>query len=205
MEPWEVQYAALFLLALLSWAAVTSYCGTYHSHRTEGLPFIARVLMRTLALWALMTVAGVFILKIPNVSRQFTLYLSDRLGHFNRVTAVRDDRDCCADCGRFGYNWRTAVILGDRAASEKFARLLTTAYPMGYRVLIRPLRWWRLDSSNGAFSSSQIDDVFIVGSGQTTQNSITGLEDIPSYVKTGQRCPHHTDIVGYKPFSPVSQ
>lgn len=181
---WEVQYAALFLLALLSWAAVTSYCGTYQSHRTEGLPFIARVLMRTLALWALMTVAGVFILKIPSVSRQFTLYFLIASGlliasrQFATIVMARRLR-------RFGYNWRTAVILGSRAASERFAQLLTTAYPMGYRVLIRPLDD-AVSVLNGAVSSSQIDDVFIVGSGQTAPNSMTGLEDIPRMLKQGK-------------------
>ena len=34
--------------------------------------------------------------------------------------------------------------------------------------------------------SSQIDDVFIVGSGQTAPNSITGLEDIPRMLKQGK-------------------
>ena len=183
--PWEVQYAALFLLALLSWAAVTSYCGTYHSHRTERLPFAARAVMRTWALWALMTVAGLFTLKMPNVSRQFTAYLLITSGIFivsrqcATIVFLRRVR-------RFGYNWRTAVIVGDQAASEKFARLLTTVYPMGYRVVVRPPSGG-VDSLSGTFpSSSQIDDVFIVGTGHATHNNVTGLEDIPRMLKQGK-------------------
>jgi exopolysaccharide production protein ExoY len=183
--PLELKYKALLLLALLSWAAVTSYCGTYHSHRTERLPFAAQALMRTLILWALMTVAGVFALKMPNVSRQFTAYLLIASGIFiasrqlATIVFVRRLR-------RFGYNWRTAVILGDHAAAEKFAQLLTTAYPMGYRVVVRPISG-DVDSLNGAFpSSSQIDDVFIVGTGHATHNNVTGLEDIPRLLKQGK-------------------
>ena len=184
-RPWEVQYAALFLVSLLSWAAVTSYCGTYHSHRTERLPFAARALMRTLVLWALMTVAGVFILKIPNVSRQFTAYLLIGSGIFiasrQFVTIVFLRR-----LRRFGYNWRTAVILGDQAASEKFAQLLTTAYPMGYRVMVRPVSGG-VDSLNGAFPyAPQIDDVFIVGTGHAAHNNTMGLENIPRMLKQGK-------------------
>ena len=183
--PLELKYKALLLLALLSWAAVTSYCGTYHSHRTERLPFAAQALMRTLILWALMTVAGVFALKMPNVSRQFTAYLLIASGIFiasrqlATIVFLRRLR-------RFGYNWRTAVILGDHAAAEKFAQLLTTAYPMGYRVVVRPISG-DVDSLNGAFpSSSQIDDVFIVGTGHATHNNVTGLEDIPRLLKQGK-------------------
>ncbi len=184
-RPWEVQYSALLLLALLSWTAVTSYCGTYHSHRTERLPFAARALMRTLILWALMTVGGVFALKMPNVSRQFTAYLLIASGgfiaprQFATIVFLRRLR-------RFGYNWRTAVILGDHNASEKFTQLLTTAYPMGYRVVVRPISG-DVDSLNGAFPSSpQIDDVFIVGTGHATHDSVRGLEDIPRMLKQGK-------------------
>lgn len=183
--PWEVQYAALFLIALLSWTAVTSYCGTYHSRRTERLPFTARALMRTLVLWALMTVAGAFILKIPNVSRQFTAYLlvaSAILITSRQLATIVIARRL----RRFGYNWRTAVILGDHAASEKFAQLLTSAHPMGYRVLVKS-QSGSVASLNGALSSApQIDDVFIVGTGHATQNDLAGLEDIPRMLKQGK-------------------
>ena len=184
-RPWEVQYAVLFLLALLSWAAVTTYCGTYHSHRTESLPFAARVLIRTLVLWALMTAGGVFILKIPNVSRQFTAYLLIISGIFitsrqlATIVFLRRLR-------RFGYNWRTAVILGDQASSERFAQLLTTAYPMGYRVAVRHLSG-SVGSLNGTLSlPSQIDDVFIVGTGLATPGNTAGLKDIPRMLKQGK-------------------
>lgn len=183
--PWEVQYAALFLLALLSWAAVTSYCGTYHSHRTERLSFAARALMRTLALWVLMTVAGLFILKMSNVSRQFTAYLLITSGilivsrQWMTIVLLRRVR-------RFGYNWRTAVIVGEKAASEKFARLLTTVYPTGYRVMVGAPSAC-VDGVNGAFlSTSQVDDVFIVGTGQATYNNAAGLENIPRMLRQGK-------------------
>jgi exopolysaccharide biosynthesis polyprenyl glycosylphosphotransferase len=41
---------------------------------------------------------------------------------------------------RFGYNWRTAVVIGEKASCEQFAKLLTKTYPMGYRVIRIPLR-----------------------------------------------------------------
>jgi exopolysaccharide production protein ExoY len=182
--PWEVQYAALFLIALLSWAGVTAYCGIYHSRRTERLSFIARALMRTLVLWALMTVAGAFILKIPNVSRQFTLYLLIASGvlissrQFATIIVLRRLR-------RFGYNWRTAVILGDKVAAERFAGLLTTAYPMGYRVAVKPPTDL-VDSSNAVAVSPHVDDVFIVGAGHGASNNNSELENITSMLKQGK-------------------
>src|SRR5260370_8894668 len=57
---------------------------------------------------------------------------------------------------------------------------------MGYRVAVRPLSGGVV-SLNGAFpSSSQIDDVFIVGSGHATHNNVTGLENIPRMLKQGK-------------------
>ena len=89
--PWEGQYSALLLLALLSWVAVTSYSETYHSHRTESLPFATRALTRTFILWVLLTVAGVFLLKLANVSRQFAGYFLCTSGSLYLGATIVDD------------------------------------------------------------------------------------------------------------------
>jgi exopolysaccharide production protein ExoY len=161
--PWEGQYSALLLLALLSWVTVTSYSETYHSRRTESLPFASRTLARSFILWVLLTVAGVFIFKLANVSRQFTVYFLCTSSIFvwmrQLATMIFLRR-----LRRFGYNWRKAVIVGDRSSCERFAQQLTTTYPMGYNVIVRAVNDDSKDTQDSAFASpGAIDDVFIVG------------------------------------------
>lgn len=161
--PWEGQYSALLLLALLSWVTVTSYSQTYHSHRTESLPFATKSLVQSFILWVLLTVAGIFLFKLANVSRQFTGYFLctssiliwiRQLGTMIFLRRLR----------RFGYNWRKAVILGDQSSCERFAQQLTNIYPMGYNVILKPLNKDLNYTEDSALSSTRnIDDVFIVG------------------------------------------
>jgi len=183
---WEAQYSALFLLALLSWTAVTSYSSIYHSHRTESLSFAVRTMVRTSILWVLMTVAGVFLFKLANVSRQFTGYFliaSSILILFRRLTTMVFSRRL----RRFGYNWRTAIILGAQASCEKFAQMLTAAYPMGYRVLVKPLS---NDVKNGWDSTlplvAHADDVFIVGTDYATLSEGSGSDAVAGLLKQGK-------------------
>jgi exopolysaccharide production protein ExoY len=159
---WEAQYSALFLLSLLSWIAATEYLGTYHFHRTESLAFAARAMTRTQVVWALMTVAGLFAFKLRTVSRQFTIYFlfaSAVLILLRQLTMMVFMRRL----RRFGYNWRTAVILGAQPSCERFARLLTATYPMGYRVLTRPLNGLDHASHVALASAAYADEVFIIG------------------------------------------
>ena len=69
---------------------------------------------------------------------------------------------------RFGYNWRKAVIVGNQSSCERFAKQLTTTYPMGYNVFVRPLSDDFQESTSSGFpSTGNIDDVFIVGTDYT--------------------------------------
>jgi exopolysaccharide production protein ExoY len=183
---WEAQYSALFLLALLSWVAVTSYSGTYHSYRTESLPFAVRTMTRTFSLWVLMTVAGISLFKLANVSRQFTAYFLVASSLFMLVRQLAT-MVFMRRLRRFGYNWRTAIILGAQTSCEKFAQLLTATYPMGYRVLVKPLS----DDVNNRWDGAlpllaHVDDVFIVGTDYAASSGRTGPEAVAGLLKQGK-------------------
>jgi exopolysaccharide production protein ExoY len=183
---WAAQYSALFLSALLAWVAATAYSGTYHSHRTESLGFVVRTMMRTFFLWALMTAAGISLFKLANVSRQFTAYFliaSSTLMLVRQLATIVFLRRL----RRFGYNWRTAVILGAQASCEQFAELLTATYPMGYRVLVRPLSSdLETQRDVAAPLSPQVDDIFIVGTDYAASNKHTGPEAVAGLLKQGK-------------------
>lgn len=183
--PWEAQYSTLFLLGLLSWIAATSYFGTYHSHRTESLAFAARAITRTLVVWVLMTVAGVFVFKLTNVSRQFTTYflLASGVLILSRqlIMMVFMRR-----LHRFGYNWRTAVILGGQTSCDRFAQLLTATYPMGYRVLIKPLNYVNRSTALTLASIANADDVFIVGADYATAGDDPAFDAVARMLRQGK-------------------
>ena len=168
----QSQYSALLILAILSWLTLTAYTETYQSHRTERLNFLIRKLTQTLLLWSLVTVAAVFALKFEYLSRQFTVYFiagSMVLIFFRQVGTVLVLRSL----RRSAHKWRTAVVIGDdEATCGHFARLLTTAHPMGYqRVDVQPGK--RAGGCNGnraepgfdckCASLKEVDDVYVIG------------------------------------------
>jgi len=184
--PWEARYSALFLLALLSWATVTSYFPTYHSHRKESLSFAIHALIRTFVVWALMTIAGVFVLKLENVSRQFTAYFLTASGililarHLSTMVFMRRLR-------RFGYNWRTAVLVGAEASCERFAQLLTSTYPIGYRLIIKPLSCNSKPAAHGVLPPiTNADDIFIVGTDYATLSEDLALDAVAGLLRQGK-------------------
>ena len=138
-EPqWRLEYSTLLLLAVLCWLTVSTYTEIYASHRAERLDFAANKLLRTLLIWAIMTMGGVFFLKLRDVSRQFTLYLivgSGVLMSLRQLIEMMIQRRM----HRFGYSWRTALVIGEQTSCARVAQLLIDAYPMGYRVVAVPL------------------------------------------------------------------
>lgn len=132
------EYSLLLLLAMALWVAVSSYTGIYHSHRSERLQVAAGKLVRTLVLWAMTTAASAFVFKLHDISRQFASYIivvaAVLIVARQTILMVVLRR-----LRRFGYDWRTALIIGEKSLCEQFARLLTDAYPMGYHVVIVPV------------------------------------------------------------------
>jgi exopolysaccharide production protein ExoY len=137
-KQWNQQYGAFLAIALLAWTAIATYRQIYRSHRAERLGFAALRLSRTLALWAVLTTAGVFLLKLSNVSRQFILYvffLSASLILIRQSLTMMVMRRL----RRFGYDWRMALIIGKRDDCERFAEILTRTFPNGYQVVLAPV------------------------------------------------------------------
>ena len=93
----QSQYSALLILAILSWLTLTAYTDTYRPHRTERLNFLVRRLIQTLLIWALVTIAAIFVLKFEYLSRQFIGYFiaaSMVLIFFRQLESCL----CCAAC-----------------------------------------------------------------------------------------------------------
>jgi len=161
-DQWLPEYRACLLVAVLSWGAVSSYLGVYHSHRAERLDFAAAKLAQALLIWAMATTAGVFLLKLHNISRQFMLYVFFASGVLIIVRQLAT-MGVLRRMRRFGYSWRTALIIGERSHCESFAELLTTTYPMGYRLMLASLEGSDpTDLLNSLDDPPEVEDAFIV-------------------------------------------
>ena len=194
----QTQYSALLVVAILSWLTLTAFTGTYHPHRTERLNFLAQRLVRTLLIWALVTIAAVFSLKFEYVSRQFIGYFigssmgfifSRELGTTLLLRSLRSST----------HRWRSAVVIGiDATACEHFAALLTAAHTMGYRqVVVKATKltvdgngnsngngkksWHRFDTG----SLAEFDDVYFIGVNDGA-DSPAGAEGVLTLLKQGK-------------------
>ena len=159
---WQRQYSILLVAALLLWPAASAHSGVYHSHRAERIGFSLWQFGKTLALWSLLTIGSVFLLNLPNISRQFVFYVLTCSGslvlarQFVTIVALRR-------LHRFGYNWRTAMVVGSRSGCDRFMALLGGAYPMGYHIVACPLDGESDDTERVLDASDEIDEAFILG------------------------------------------
>jgi exopolysaccharide biosynthesis polyprenyl glycosylphosphotransferase len=162
-QRWNYEYQEFLVLAVAAWIVITAYMRLYRSHRAERLEFAADRLLRTLVLWALFTTAGVFLWKLSHVSRQFILYVFFLSGILilgrQALTMAMLRR-----LRRFGYDSRTAVIIGERQDCERFADTLTKTVFNGYQVMLAPT-----DSGDNealldtpAESFSEVQEAFIL-------------------------------------------
>src|ERR1700674_638746 len=72
---WQRQYGVLLFVALLLWPAASAHGGVYHSHSAEGMWFALLQCGNALAFCTLLTIGSVFLLNLPNISRQFVFYV----------------------------------------------------------------------------------------------------------------------------------
>src|SRR5260370_33642358 len=71
---WSPEYVVLLVSSLVSWSVVSTYYGIHTSqHYIESRKYTYWRLARTLVVWAGITEASLFLLKLQGVSRQFTL------------------------------------------------------------------------------------------------------------------------------------
>jgi exopolysaccharide production protein ExoY len=158
---WQRQYSVLLFAALLLWPVASAHSGVYHSHRAERIAVSLWQLGKTLALWSLLTIGSVFLLNLPNISRQFVFYVLTCSAslvlarQFVTIVALRR-------LHRFGYNWRTALIVGSRTGCERFMALLGNAYPMGYHIVACPLDGEPDETERVLEASEDIDEAFIL-------------------------------------------
>jgi exopolysaccharide production protein ExoY len=169
-DQWVPEYRTFLLLSIFLWLGVSGYMSTDQSHRTERLSLVAGELLKTLLTWALAITAGVFVLKLHNISRQFMIYMVVFSGlliagrHVLTMAILRRLR-------RFGYDWRTVLVVGSRGDCERFADLLTQTHPTGYRVLVAPIDG---DVSEDQLQSllsdlPEVEDAFIIPGGRSSE------------------------------------
>src|ERR1700720_1711480 len=162
---WQRQYSILLFTALLLWLAASAHGGVYHSHRAERIGFSLWQFGKTLVLWGLLTIGSVFLLNLPNISRQFVFYVLTCSAslvlarQFVTIVALRR-------LHRFGYNWRTALLVGSRSGCDRFMELLGDAYPMGYHIVACPLDGEPDQTERVLDASEEIDEAFILSDAQ---------------------------------------
>src|SRR6202162_471764 len=158
---WRHQYSILLFVALSLWLAASAHGGIYHSHRAERIGFSLCQFGKSLVLWGLLTIGSVFLLNLPNISRQFVFYVLTCSASLvlarQLVTIVALRR-----LHRFGYNWRTVLIIGSRPGCDRFMALLGNAYPMGYHIVAFPLDGEPDETESVLEASEEIDEAFIL-------------------------------------------
>ncbi len=171
---WQRQYSVLLCAALLAWPIASAQGGIYHSHRTERIGFSLWQFGKTLALWSLLTIGSVFLLNLPHISRQFVFYVLTcsaalvLVRQFVTIVALRR-------LYRFGYNWRTALIIGDRSGCDRFMALLSNAYPMGYHIIACPLDGEAEETERVLEASEESDEAFILSDAQQGETYVLDL------------------------------
>jgi exopolysaccharide production protein ExoY len=171
---WQRQYSVLLFAALLAWPIASAQGGIYHPHRTERIGVSLWQFGKSLALWSLLTIGSVFLLNLPNISRQFVFYVLTCSAtlvlarQFVTLVALRR-------LHRFGYNWRTALIIGGRSGCDRFMALLGNAYPMGYHIIACPLDGEPEEAERVLEASEESDEAFILSDAQQGETYVLDL------------------------------
>lgn len=187
----DATYRVLLAAAIVLWPLASTYGGIYHSYRTERLSYSLWQLIKTLGLWGLLTVGSVFAIKLPNISRQFVFYL---VGCASLFVLMRQalTRIVGRRLRRFGYNWRTALVVGNNASCSRFLALLTDRYPMGYHVIALAS-----DTEPPVLTSEAIEDAdeaFILGDTPRLESYVLAL------LKRGKRVHIVPDLLDVRLF-----
>ncbi len=106
---WPPDYAILLIASLVSWSAVSAYFGIHKANYIESFSNTYWRLGRTLLVWAGVTGASTFLLKLQTVSRQFTLSFVTIAGTLIILRHFIDTSLSRSGPRRIG---RKAVILG---------------------------------------------------------------------------------------------
>jgi exopolysaccharide production protein ExoY len=163
-EEWWALPMTLLPIMLISWSVVSGYSDTYASHRDESLPHVALHLLRTIGLWAVVSLGAVFLAKLKYSSRQFTLEFilcAGALIIMRQLVAVLFLRRL----RQSGYDQRTALVLGDKASCERFVTQANLSHPKEYQfipVTVAPTGV--IGDENFELAKSVTgDEIFIIG------------------------------------------
>jgi exopolysaccharide production protein ExoY len=163
------QYLALLLLGVLAWIGVSSYQQIYRSHRVERLSATVEGCLRTLLLWGIAIMGGIYLLKLHDVSRQFTIYfvaVSGTLIVLRQCIAMSIARRLRL----FGYDFRTALVIGDGMSCRRFGSLLAGSHPMGYRLVFASTGSSDIAGTEGRQLSirnlPEADEAFVIAGGE---------------------------------------
>jgi exopolysaccharide production protein ExoY len=170
-DEWSALPMTLIPITLISWSLVSGYGSTYASHRDEGLPHITKNLLKTLGLWAAVSLGAVFLAKLEYSSRQFMLEFILCAGFLillrqvGTVVFLRRFR-------RAGYGRKTALVLGDKASCERFVAQANLSEGKGYQFI--PLNVGpsgEIDEGQGETAkSAAADEIFIIGASLNSES-----------------------------------
>jgi exopolysaccharide biosynthesis polyprenyl glycosylphosphotransferase len=163
-DEWSALPMTLVPITLISWSLVSGFGDSYVSHRDQGLPYVTGNLLRTVGLWAAVSMGAVFLAKLEYSSRQFMLEFILCAGglillrQVLTVLLLRRLRES-------GYNLKTALVLGDKSSCERFVAQANLSYPKGYRFI--PINVTAAgpvgDRDRELAKSANADEIFIIG------------------------------------------
>jgi len=173
---WSSQYWPLLLIAIVSWLSASTYTRLYRTSPLTDVCFNVRGLVRVLCLYGLIAIGSLFVLKVQNVSRQFMFYTLMLSGCGISL------RHCLASSyharlRRFGYDWRTALVVGTNEQCRRFAHIFRQNGPYGYRIIASPTDMTKAFGVNDSESLdlSEADDAFVLPNGSATGRTVLRL------------------------------
>jgi exopolysaccharide production protein ExoY len=163
-DEWSALPMALVPVALISWSMASGYCNAYSSDRSERPPYITLNLLKTIGLWAIVTIGAVFLAKFKYNSRQFTLefvFCAGSLIVLRELITLRALRLL----RQSGYNRKTALVFGDKASCEHFIVQANLSNPQEYHFvpIVIPFNSVVDERAPEVAKSVQADEIFIIG------------------------------------------
>jgi exopolysaccharide production protein ExoY len=164
-EEWSALPMTLVPITLIAWSMVTGYDHTYIPRRNDSLPSVTLNLLRTIGLWAVMSLGAVFLAKLEYSSRQFMLEFilcAGALIVLRQVVTVFFLRRLY----RSGYDLKTALVIGNKSSCERFLAQAQISYPNGYQFIsVNAAADGAVDETTRALAKPEAaDEVFIIGS-----------------------------------------
>jgi len=165
LEEWKTMPVTLMPITLIAWGVASGYSNLYTQDQDRDCSSATLNLLKTIGLWAAVTLGALYIAKLKYSSRQFTLEFIACAG---LLIAIRQMVTSVVLRRRYeaGYDNKTALVVGDKLSCDRFitqARLLLPSSYQFVSILVAPSGGVREPEREQLARSTGADEVFIVG------------------------------------------